>query len=203
MTSLIINASSQGTSTLSRSFRTLSYDNFKDGVRMANQSILAIKKIAEEQSELMNAISDNDDDDDDDDNDDNDNDATRDYTMTPMFEFNKVDIASASSSSRHTRTKINSSRPSTSINDSMVSSSTQKQSKVFIANDDRDSTVSDNPSIYEYLQPKTSMVVTNVIKSQNPFYRPNTTAGTDPHPNIADPSMIKELGLPLKSEYVI
>jgi len=81
----------------------------------------------------------------------------------------------------------------------MVSSSTQKQSKVFIAIDDRDSTVSDNPSIYEYLQPKTSMVVTNVIKSQNPFYRPNTTAGTDPHPNIADPSMIKELGLPLKS----
>ena len=69
----------------------------------------------------------------------------------------------------------------------------------------------DTPSIYEYLQPKPKAIsvveqqqqVSTTAKSRNPFYRPNTTAATDPHPNLTDPSLIKELGPPLKSMIII
>ena len=240
-----INTIRQGASALSRSFRMLSYEDFKDGVRMANRSITAIKMIAEEQSELLNAISDDDGDGDGDadgDGDDGDriNDgAVRDDVMAPMLEFNNNDnnnIHTASmlhGRSHHHRNNhqrisstagINLSRPSTSLD----ASSAQEQREATImmtiaSDDDRGSTVAatvadddvgddvgddyDTPSIYEYLQPKpkeTSVVeqqqqMSTTAKSRNPFYRPNTTAATDPHPNLTDPSLIKELGPPLKS----
>lgn len=245
-----INTIRQGASALSRSFRMLSYEDFKDGVRMANRSITAIKKIAEEQSELLlNAIKDDGDDGDGDGDADGDGDgdgdvgdrindsAVRDDVMKPMLEFNNNDnndIHTASmlhgrshhhhhhqdNHQRISTTGTNLSRPSTSLD----ASSAQEQREATImmtiaSDDDRGSTVAatvadddvgddyDTPSIYEYLQPKpkeTSVVeqqqqVPTTAKSRNPFYRPNTTAATDPHPNLTDPSLIKELGPPLKS----
>lgn len=211
----------------------LSYENFKDGVRMANRSITAIKKIAEEQSEVLNTISDDGDDD-------GDSDygggriktrgTSRDDIMMPMLEFNNnSDVHSTSMllgrrSHQHDQQQqristagINSypSRPSTSIN--VVSTQEQREEVVNISdNDDKGSTVATADhhdadhddhttlSIYEYLQPtpkKTSVIEQQLstAKSLNPFYRPNTTASTDPHPNVTDPSLIKELGPPLKS----
>ena len=216
----------------------LSYENFKDGVRMANRSITAIKKIAEEQSEVLNTISDDgDDDDDSDDGGDGgrikNRDAVRDDIMMPMLEFNNnSDVHSASmlhgrrshqhdEQQRISTAGINSysSRPSTSIN--VVSTQEQREAVMIISdNDNKGSTVATADhhdddhadhdddhttlSIYEYLQPtlkKTSVIEQQLstAKSRNPFYRPNTTASTDPHPNVTDPSQIKELGPPLKS----
>lgn len=210
----------------------LSYENFKDGVRMANRSITAIKKIAEEQSEVLNTISDDGDDDG------NSDDGggriktrgtARDDIMMPILEFNNnSDVHSTSMllgrrSHQHDQQQristaginSNSSRPSTSIN--VVSTQEQREAVVNISdNDDKGSTVATADhhdadhddhttlSIYEYLQPtskKTSVIEQQVstAKSLNPFYRPNTTASTDPHPNVTDPSLIKELGPPLKS----
>jgi len=210
----------------------LSYENFKDGVRMANRSITAIKKIAEEQSEVLNTISDDGDDDG------NSDDGggriktrgtARDDIMMPLLEFNNnSDVHSTSMllgrrSHQHDQQQristaginSNSSRPSTSIN--VVSTQEQREAVVNISdNDDKGSTVATADhhdadhddhttlSIYEYLQPtpkKTSVIEQQLstAKSLNPFYRPNTTASTDPHPNVTDPSLIKELGPPLKS----
>jgi len=213
----------------------LSYENFKDGVRMANRSITAIKKIAEEQSEVLNTISDDGDDGgDSDDGGDGGRIKTRgtarDDIMMPLLEFNNnSDVHSTSMllgrrSHQHDQQQristagINSysSRPSTSIN--VVSTQEQREAVVNISNnDDKGSTVATADhhdadhhddhttlSIYEYLQPtpkKISVIEQQVstAKSLNPFYRPNTTASTDPHPNVTDPSLIKELGPPLKS----
>lgn len=175
---------------------------------------------------MLNTISDDGDDGDDSDDGGDDGrikngDAARDDIMMPMLEFNNnSDVHSGRRSHQHDQHQristagINSysSRPSTSIN--VVSAQGQREAVMIISdNDNKGSTVATADhhddhratlSIYEYLQPtpmQTSVVEQQVstAKSRNPFYRPNTTASTDPHPNVTDPSLIKELGPPLKS----
>ena len=196
----------------------LSLESFKDGVRMANPSILAIKKMADkEEKELaennIGTLSSSH-------NDINGDDAS----MGATSHINMLQQAP----SIHAPVDINLMIPNTItttttnniITTTIVSSD---QSSAVINTNDNDANKSessvvptavvsvddDHPNIYEYLQPKnirqsstaSATTSTTITKSRNPFYRPNTTTASDPQPHATiDPPMIKDLGLSVKSK---
>jgi len=202
----------------------LSLESFKDGVRMANPSILAIKKMADkEEKELaennIGTLSSSH-------NDINGDDASMGATshinmlqQAPSIHA-PVDINLMIPNTTPTTTTITTTTTNNII--TTASASSDQSSAVINTNDDdankSESSVVptavvsvdvDHPNIYEYLQPKnirqsstaSATTSTTITKSRNPFYRPNTTTASDPQPHATiDPPMIKDLGLSVKSK---